>query len=90
MYFILVILFTSAIPYLEPVLVRCRIPLIPDLLVNKKAFQLNANRPLADRCMAYVVNKFEPVWGDPCTVRGGGQEGWGQGDSLIEQVRTGN
>ena len=63
---------TITISYLGLVLVCCRIPLIPDLLVNKKTFQLNANRPLADRCMAYIVNKFEPVGGDPCMVRAGG------------------
>ena len=30
-------------------------------------FQSNANRPLADRCLGYIVNKFEHV--------GGGLEG---------------
>ena len=57
MYFIFVILFTSAIPCLRPARLPCRIPLIPDLLVNKKAFQLNANRPLAHRGLEYIVNR---------------------------------
>ena len=30
---------------------------------NKKAFQLKANSPLADRCTGYIVNKFEQVGG---------------------------
>ena len=29
---------------------------------NKKAFQSNANCPLADWCMGTIVNKFERVW----------------------------
>ena len=40
---------------------------------NKKACQLNVNRPLANRCLSYIVNKFlifpaerEPESG-PCT-----------------------
>ena len=32
---------------------------------SKKSFQLKANRALADRCMGYIVNKFEKVWGRP-------------------------
>ena len=33
-------------------------------LYNKKTFLSNANRPLADRCPEYIVNKFEHVsWG---------------------------
>ena len=28
---------------------------------NKKAFQSNSNRPLTERCMAYIVNKFQEV-----------------------------
>ena len=35
---------------------------------NKKAFQSNANCPLADRHTGYMVNKFEHVLG----VGGGG------------------
>ena len=29
---------------------------------NKKAFQSKDNRPLANRCMGYTVNKFEQDW----------------------------
>ena len=36
----------------------------------KKAFQLKADRPLSDRCIGYIVNKFEQVW------RGGGSLMW--------------
>ena len=28
---------------------------------NKKVLQSNANRPLTERCMAYIVNKFQQV-----------------------------
>ena len=36
---------------------------------NKKAFQSNANRLLADRCLGLIVNKFERVWmGCPCDL----------------------
>ena len=31
------------------------------LRINKKAFQSNANRPLADS-VDYIVNKFEHIW----------------------------
>ena len=30
---------------------------------NKNAFQLKAKRPLADRCICYIVIKFENVQG---------------------------
>ena len=33
------------------------------LSVNKKAFQSKANPPLADRCVGYIVTKFEQVGG---------------------------
>ena len=45
---------------------------------NKKAFQLNANRPLAN-ITGCIVNKFEHVWGSrlrPCI------EGWGETPEL--------
>ena len=31
--------------------------------VDKKAFQSKTNRLLADRCMGYIMNKFEQVLG---------------------------
>ena len=31
--------------------------------MNKKAFQSKTNWPLADRCLGYIVNKFEHVRG---------------------------
>ena len=34
-----------------------------DFYINKKAFHSKANRPFADRCMGYIVHKFEQVWG---------------------------
>ena len=37
----------------------------------KKAFQSKVNRPLADRCMGYIVNKFEQVRGQ--VPKGGGE-----------------
>ena len=39
----------------------------------KKAFQSKVNRPLADRCMGYIVNKFEQVRGQ--VPKGGGVGG---------------
>ena len=54
--------------------------------LRKKTFQSNANRLLADRCMGYIVNKFEEVGGKlgrgsiserVLTCLGGW--GWGQG-----------
>ena len=32
---------------------------------NKKDFQLKDNHLLAERCMDYMVNKFDQAWGDP-------------------------
>ena len=29
---------------------------------NMKAFQSNANRPLADGCLSCILNKFEQMW----------------------------
>ena len=61
--------------------------------INKKAFQSKAHRPLADRCMGYVVNmsqswgamgggvpqvnKFEHVW-----------EVWGSPCDLLWLIQT--
>ena len=33
---------------------------------NKEAFQSNAKRPFANRCVGCVVKKIEQVWGSPC------------------------
>ena len=45
-------------------------------LLKKKAFQWKANHPLANRCMGYIVNKFEQV-----------MLGEGSQVNKIEQVR---
>ena len=50
---------------------------------NKKAFQSNANHPLANIYPGHIVNNCEHVWGG-----GGGQGmGWSQGQARTsEQV----
>ena len=39
-------------------------------LTNKKASQSKTNRPPGDRCVGYMMNKFEQVMGDGAKVRG--------------------
>ena len=53
--------------------------------MTRKAFQLKVNRPLADRWIAYILYKFEQVWGRD---RGGGWTG-GSRVSKFEQVGVG-
>ena len=38
------------------------------LFKNKKAFQSKANCALADRCIGYIVNRFEQVIGEGSQV----------------------
>ena len=46
------------------------------LLSNKKAFESKANCPHADRCVGYIVNKYEQVYWVFRLV-GGQNRGWG-------------
>ena len=55
-------------------------------LINEKAFQHKTNLPLTDRCMGYIVNKFEHVqrgraetrwWGSPKSTSLNRSEGSG-------------
>ena len=42
---------------------------------NKKALQSNACRPLADRCLDYILKRLEHFWeGSPCRRRGSPSE----------------
>ena len=41
---------------------QCRNHKVKFFLQNKKEFQSNGNRRLADRCKRYIVNKFGNVW----------------------------
>ena len=37
---------------------------VPEAIDYKKAYQLKANLPLADKCRGYNANRFEQVSGD--------------------------
>ena len=52
--------------------------------LSKKAFQSKANRPFADKCNGYIVNKFKQVCGGVTMWVGSkGPLGRGRGHRLI-------
>ena len=55
--------------------------IVSEQIVNKKAFQLNANHPLVNS-LRFIVNKFEHVWG---AGGGGGAQALYRGRGIGQQ-----